>query len=167
MLSTGPIYSAGMRTLQHELHLAESTEWKFRWEKDIDGTNFELHIPPWRVSQPIPQVISVKIYDATSISASRLMVIGGQFSPRDMELLEQIGHHPQENGGLPLRNMLRGCKENPIVSAVERFEIGEDRVRYRPLGNSKTWPTGETSVPISQLAEPYPERLILLVEAAA
>jgi hypothetical protein len=156
-----------MRTLHHELHFAESTELEFRWEKEIDGTNFELHIPPWRVSQPIPQVISVKIYDATPISASRLTVIRGQFSPRDMELLEQIGHHPQEDGGLPLRNMPSGCKENPIVSAVERFEIGEDTVRYRPMGNSKNWVVGKTCVPISQLADPYPERLVLIIESAA
>jgi hypothetical protein len=155
-----------MRALYHELHFAESTELEFRWEKDIDGANFELEIPPWRVSQPTPQTISVKVYDATSISASRLMVIGGQFSPRDMELLEQIGHSPQEGVDLPLRDTPIGGKDNPIVSAVERVDVGENTVRYRPLGNSRNWVIGETSVPISQLADPYPERLILLVESA-
>lgn len=156
-----------MRPLHHDLHFAESTESNFRWEKSIDGTNFELHIPPWRVSQPAPQIISVKIYDATHICAARLVVIRGQFSPRDMELLEQIGHHSQENRGLPLRNIPRGCKGNPIVSAVERYEIEENTVRYRPLGNLRNWAIGETCLPISQLADPYPERLILVVEAAA
>jgi hypothetical protein len=156
-----------MQTLHHELHFAESTELQCRWEKDIDGTNFELHIPPWRVAQPTPQIISVKIYDATAISVSRLMVIGGQFGPRDMELLEQIGHPAQQEEELPLRNILRGRNENPIVSAVERFEIGEDTVRYRPLGNSRNWVIGETCVPISQLADPYPERLVLLIQSAA
>jgi hypothetical protein len=156
-----------MRTLHHDLHLAEATESAFRWEKEIDGTNFQLCIPPWRVPHPTPKIVSVKVYDATPISASRLDVIRGQFSSRDMELLEQFGHNPQENRGLPLRNMPRGCKENPIVSAVERFEIRENTVRYRPLGNFKNWAIGETCVPISQLAEPYPERLILLVQAAA
>ena len=156
-----------MRTLHHELHLAESSELKFRWEKDIDGTNFELHIPPWRVSQPTPQIISVKVYDATSISASRLMAIGGQCSPRDMELLEQLGHPPQQKEELLLRNMQRGGKQNPVVSAVERLETRENTVRYQPLGNARNWVIGETCVPISQLAEPYPERLVLLVESAA
>jgi hypothetical protein len=84
-----------------------------------------------------------------------------------MELLEQVGHPPQQKEELLLRNMQRGQKQNPVVSAVERFETRENTVRYQPLGNPRNWVIGETCVPISQLSDPYPERLILLVEAAA
>ena len=147
-----------MRTFQCKLDLFKSTERKLRWDEEIDGTNFELYIPKWRVPEPTPRMVSVKIYNATSISPSRLLELGhnpeGQLSHSDMLVLEKIGLNAEQ---IWERN------DRLIVAAVKFYETKTQTVRYRPLGDPKDWEVGEPYVPISELGNPYPKRLILLV----
>ena len=160
-----------MRTFHCKLDLVKSTERKFRWDEDIDGTNFELYIPKWRTPEPTPGMISVKIYDATLISRLRLLELGhnpeGQLSHGDMLVLEMIGLNAEQirevDIRLPIEGTPRRRNDHPIVAAVESYEIHTRTVRYRPLGDQKDWEIGEPYVPISELGNPYPERLVFLV----
>lgn len=149
---------SSMRTFHCKLDLVKATERKFRWDEDIYGTKFELYIPQRHVPEPPPRTISVKIYDAALISRARLLELGR--NPQgDMLVLEKTGLTTEH-----IREMLpTEGTPNPIVAAVERHEDHTQTVRYRPLGDPKSWEIGEPYVPKSQLGNPYPERLILLV----
>ena len=157
-----------MRTFHCKLDLVKFTERKFRWDEDIDGTKFELYIPQWRVPEPTPGMISVKIYDASLISRARLLEIGhpnGQLSHGDMLVLETIGLTNEQIRGidkrLPIGGTPRERKDQPIVAAVEFDRLHIRTVRYTPLGDLRE--IGQPYVPISELGDPYPKRLILLV----
>jgi hypothetical protein len=48
--------------LKEVLMYFKETDKKYRWDADIDGTNFELYIPKWRVPKNVPHNIKVTIY---------------------------------------------------------------------------------------------------------
>jgi len=159
-----------MRTFHCKLDLVKSTDRKFRWDEDIDGTNFELYIPHWRVPEPTPRMISVKIYDATFISSSRLLELGrrpGQLNHSDMLVLEKIGLTAEQIREMYVRIPIEGAprerNEHPIIAVVEIDREHTRTVRYSPLGDPERWEIGQPYVPISELGDPYPQQLILLV----
>lgn len=53
----------------------------------------------------------------------------------------------------------QGNREEPIVCVVEKVSGHTETVRYRPLGDPKTWELGEPYIPLALLPANLPERL--------
>jgi hypothetical protein len=143
------------------LDLIKSTEGKLRWDEEIDGTTFELYIPKWRVPEPVPPMISVKIYDGTAIDTS------AQLSPSAKNKLISFGLSADEvrelGNWLPIERTPPDGLKRPIIAVVEFERTHTQTVRYSPVGDPKGWEIGQPYVPISELGFPYPKRLILRV----
>lgn len=150
-----------MRTFHCKLDLVKSTERKLRWDEDIDGTKFELYIPQWRVPQPIPPLISVKIYDASLIDTS------SQLSPSQIAGLMKAGLTAEQireiDSWLPIERSPKDRLDRPIIAAVAFDRVHTQTVRYSPIGDPDVWELGQPYVPTSELGFPYPIRLIVRV----
>src|ERR1700680_1351555 len=83
-------WTVAMRIFNCKLDLVKSTERKLRWDENIDGTNFELYVPKWRVPEPMPPLISVRIFDASLIDTF------SQLSPSQKAGLLKAGLSPEE-----------------------------------------------------------------------
>ncbi len=150
-----------MRTFKCNLDLFKSTEQKLRWDEDVDGTKFELYIPKWRVPEPTPPMISVKIYDANGIDPEQ------QLNPSQKMQLSNAGLTDDQireiDTWLPVRWTVDQHSDRPIIAAVEFDGIHTQTVRYTPIGDPERWEVGQPYVPISVLPFDYPRRLILRV----
>jgi hypothetical protein len=150
-----------MRSFNCNLDLFKSTEQKLRWDEDVDGTKFEFYIPKWRVPEPTPQMISVKIYDASSFDPLH------QLDPVQKFNLSKLGFKDDEireiDKWLPLQCVLEPHSTWDITSVVEFAELHTKTARYRPILEPKYWEIGEPYVPISVLPSDLPRKLILRI----
>jgi hypothetical protein len=150
-----------MRVFKCNFDFSKSTDQKLRWDEDIDGTKFELYIPKWRVPEPTPAIVSVKIYDASSFDPEQ------QFTPSQKIQLSEAGLPDDQirelDTWLPATRNAEPHSDRPIIAAVEFDRIHTQTVRYQPTGDPERWEIGQPYVPISVLLFPYPRRLILLV----
>ena len=118
------------------LEESKETERKVRWDADVVGAPFSLYIPKWRVPEPWPRVIQVRITPSTDTPATHL-------SPAD-----GLNH--------PL------SRTRPIVTHTARVRWHTKTIRYRPDGDESEWETGEPYIPIAMTFEGS-ERLTLTV----
>ena len=145
-----------MRTLRCNLDLFKSTEQKLRWDEDVDGTNFAIYIPKWRVPEPTPPMISVNIVDPDQ-----------QLSPDQEIQLSTAGLTDDQireiDAWPPVTRTVEENPDLPIIAAVEFDRIHTQTVRYKPVGEPDRWELGQPYIPKSILSSDYPKRLILLV----
>lgn len=102
---------------------AKETDNKLRWDADVEGTNFALYIPKWRVPSPWPSRIWVNIF------------------PRRVEGDDPANLSSADIEGDP------SLKHEPIIATVSRFDEKTQTVRFRPVGDPKSWEIGEPYVP--------------------
>ena len=119
-------------------HSAKETENKLRWDVDIDGTNFALYIPKWRVPEPWPSRIWV------NISPQRAKC-------DDLPNLTEEAAHRDPS-----------LKDEPIIATVLRVREHTETVRFQPVGDKEVWEIGEPYVPRT-LIENGEERLRFVV----
>jgi hypothetical protein len=96
---------------------SKETDNKLRWSADVDGVIFHLYIPKWRVPAPWPVMLEVLVGPLTA-------------SPAMDRSLPRPGS-PE--------------LERPIVTTMEMVMEHTQTVRYRPIGDPKSWemqPTG-------------------------
>lgn len=107
------------------LESTKETDKKLRWGRETDdGVVFSLYIPKWRVPEPWPQRIYVKIE-----------LIGNAKSLKPRYTKEHFEEHPS-------------LKTRPIVGVVRRVEEHTETLRYRPIGDDE-WEIGEPYIPYS------------------
>ena len=151
----------GMRTFRCNLDLCKSTDNKFRWDEDVDGTKFSLYVPKLRVPEPTPPMIGIKLYDATGLDPSQ------QLTPVQRAALLKAGMADEQvselDKWLPVSATKEPHSDRPIIAAVKFYKIHTQTVRYKPIGDPESWEIGEPYVPISALPFDYPLQLILRV----
>jgi hypothetical protein len=116
---------------------SKETEKKLRWEVEIEGVLFELYIPKWRIPDPWPGRIVVRLaeLDADAVRPHLIAKFG-----RTIDL------------------------EQPIVSVVARAVERTQTVRFMPLGDPRDWEIGEPYVPYDLLSDDQIQCLQIAVE---
>lgn len=118
----------------------KQTENKFRWHCDVDGTPFEFYIPKWRVPEPCPDKISIKIYLPHERTIS----------------YKKYGKYQYENN-LSLRN-------NMIVATVKKVSEHTKTIRFDPSGYNSEWEIGSPYIPYTLLPYPNVDELLITVD---
>lgn len=108
--------------IEMPLRSSKETDRKLRWGKQIDGVEFFLYIPKWRVPEPWPLTIRVSIEECKTEKKI----------PRFTK--DEIRKFPV-------------LKTSPIICLVESFSQHTKTTRYRPLGVD--WEIGEPYIPYS------------------
>jgi len=109
---------------------------KLRWHVDIEGVPFSLYIPKRRVPMPWPRQIAV------SVSATPMNLGGPSYGS-----VTETSIDPRL----------------PIVALLQLEAERKHTVRYRPLGDVKTWEVGKPYIPYSLLPESAPKLIQLEV----
>lgn len=104
---------------------AKQTDNKLRWDCNVQGVPFSLYIPKWRVPEPWPSRIWVRV-DLCRNEGD----YGANLSLNDVKIDSALRHEP-------------------IVVAVTRHEEKTQTIRYRPVGENNSWEVGEPYIPIS------------------
>jgi hypothetical protein len=116
---------------------SKETDNKLRWQADVEGVNFELYIPKWRVPQPWPNRILVRISDVSA---------------------EAEPQHP------PATSASSASVDRPIFAIVEKVREHTQTVRFAPRGDPKGWHIGEPYIPYNLLPTPDSQALRIEVE---
>ena len=108
---------------------SKQTDNKLRWQADVDGVNFKLYIPKWRVPRPWPSRITVCISDVEP-------------------------HVDRETSPFTVTNSpLEPLLEQPIVAIADRVSDHTQTARFAPRGDPKEWQIGEPYIPYSLLPD--------------
>src|SRR5437867_1119927 len=107
------------------LNFAKETDEKFRWDASVDGTNFELYIPKWRVPNPRPSRILVGI-EETGIDNDLSMTRSNLEYWSDPKL-----------------------RRESIIAMVSRDEEKTKTMKYRPDGAKGDWQIGPPYIPFA------------------
>jgi hypothetical protein len=114
--------------IEMTLHsIAKQTDNKVRWDTEIEGTPFELYIPKWRVPEPWPQLIRVKVEDATQQRRPSLSRAAAAAAP--------------------------DRRKEDIVVGVNKLREHTKTIRYQPEGDASDWEIGEPYIPFSLTQE--------------
>jgi hypothetical protein len=111
---------------------------KLRWQGEVNDESFTLYIPKWRIPTPWPKQIVVAV----------------STMPLD---IHEISVPTQGEEAEPLDSRL------PIITMVDLEYRCKHSVRYRPVGDPKTWEIGTPYIPNSLLPADIPHRLQLEV----
>lgn len=122
------------------LSFAKETENKIRWDCIANKAKFQLYIPKWRVPDPIPLAIYVRLYEV-ALAPPNIKT----YSRQDIEL----------------KPFLRS--EN-IFSHVKKSDDKTLTVRFDPIGNTQDWEIGNPYIPESILPSAEIEELIIEVQ---
>lgn len=101
-----------------QLDEAKETFNKIRWDAYVGNVIFSLYIPKWRVPEPWPSSIWVKILPRRQ---------GGDDAPN-------LSQNDIESNS--------EFKQEPIVATVSRYSSHSRTDRYSPLGPVETWEIG-------------------------
>ena len=104
------------------LEIEKETPNKLRWGTTIDRVPFEIYIPKWRVPEPWPAKVYVKLKPIKSYS--------------------NLPNHLSEVEVPSVTN-------RPVVAYVESYKEHKHTLRYRPIGDKETWEIGEPYIPYS------------------
>ena len=104
---------------------AKQTPNKLRWDTKVEGTLFSLYIPKWRVPEPWPSSIWVKVI------------------PRRREAGDPPNLSRNDVESDPI------LRQEPIVATVLWNSPHSRTDRYSPLGLEETWEIGEPYIPHS------------------
>ena len=111
---------------------SKETDNKLRWQVYVEGVNFKLYVPKWRVPRPWPTRIIVRVSD---IPASG-----------------EAEHQPATSGN-------SASLERPIAAIVKKVREHTQTVRFAPQGDPNNWEIGEPYVPYSLLPSPSVQAL--------
>jgi len=118
----------------------KETENKLRWDADVEGTPFELYIPKWRIPDPPPGKVLIRIF----LTKDRI-----QMTKKFTQ--SEIRQNPQ-------------FKKEPIYAEVSRFREHTKTIRFDPIGNNSNWEIGSPYIPRSILSDENIKKLYLVVE---
>jgi hypothetical protein len=104
---------------------SKTTDNKLRWQADVEGVNFKLYIPKWRVPRPWPIRILVRVIEMPSVTAQFQ-----DFAPT-VDSFDSL--------------------ERPIRAIVEKIQEHTQTMRFAPTGDPKDWEIGEPYIPYSLL----------------
>src|SRR5437667_4156669 len=99
---------------------SKTTDNKLRWQAVVEGVNFKLYVPKWRVPRPWPTRILVRISDV----------------PAGAQVRDQAATAASSNS-----------LERPICGIVERVREHTQTVRFAPQGDPRDWEMGEPYIP--------------------
>ena len=102
----------------------KETENKYRWDTDVDGVRFSMYIPKWRVPEPYPNKIGIRIY-----LEDEIQFYGNEYVRKDYENDDNL-------------------KFQDIIAKVEKKYYCTKTVRFDPVGVPKTWEIGSPYIPI-------------------
>lgn len=130
--------------MQEILAYFKETENKWRWDAILNDEKgekaiFELYIPKWRVPEPYPEKIRVKIGEPHEFPNKKY------FNREDIE----------QNAEL---------KNNRIYAEVKRFSEHKKTIRFNPIGDEKNWEIGSPYIPFQLLPDEDIEHICLSVE---
>lgn len=117
---------------------SKETDNKLRWRADVEGVDFKLYIPKWRVPLPWPRRIIVVI------------------SALPMETSRATQAEPPNRGA-------KEPRERAIVAVVDRVREHTETVRFAPRGDPEQWEIGEPYIPYALLPTPSTQSLRLEV----
>ncbi len=102
---------------------AKETDNKLRWDVDVEGTNFALYIPKWRVPQPWPSKICVQVFPRRYNGDDNF-----NLSPKDIETDSSLSNEP-------------------IIATITKMSEHSKTIKYQPIGEQKYWEIGEPYIP--------------------
>ncbi len=114
----------------------KATERKYRW----DAAPLELYIPQWRVPEPVPDSIAVRIYTEAEYNKK----------------IERVGQAAVSTNP--------DLRKKRIAARVVRHSEKTKTVRYDPAEGYGQPEIGSPYIPITLLDSPYAEFLIIEVE---
>lgn len=122
-----------------ELALLESikeTDNKLCWSTKVDGTEFRLYIPKWRVPEPWPKRIAARVEAMTAalMQTIGMQVLAGAAGPLSLITPEAVAANV-------------ACRTSPICTVVEFVDHKSRTIRYCPLGDQKSWELGQPYIP--------------------
>lgn len=107
-----------------QLESAKQTDNKLRWDCEVQGAPFSLYIPKWRVPEPWPSRIWVRV-----------------------DLCRNSG---KDEGNLSFNDVKTdsALRHEPVIANVYKFEEHTQTIRYCPVGKKELWEIGEPYIPI-------------------
>lgn len=118
----------------------KETDNKHRWDAFVDDTVFELYVPKWRIPDPVPGKILIRIFtDKNKASSSRT------YTPSD------VSDDPE-------------IREKTIFAEICFTREHTKTFRYDPIGEKNKWEIGSPYIPKSVLEYEKIDRLYLSVE---
>lgn len=118
----------------------KSTPNKMVWSVDVEGIEFKLYIPKWRVPEPEPRQILVKIITPDEDIENKLFITK-----------EKIEANPQ----------LRLSK---IYSDIIKIEEHSSTIRFDPLGDTRYWEIGSPYIPKTIFGKNKYEQLTIIID---
>src|SRR5260221_1392937 len=94
---------------------SKTTDNKLRWQAVVEGVNFKLYVPKWRVPRPWPTPILGRISDG----------------PAGAQVRDQAATAASSNS-----------LESPICGIVERVLEHTQNVRFAPQSEPRDWGMG-------------------------
>ncbi len=122
------------------LTYCKETDNKCRWDALVDDTLFELYIPKWRIPDPVPGKVLIRIF-----TNKKNVPFSKTYTPDDAS----------ENPDV---------RKEPIFAEVEFTEEHKKTFRYDPTGDNKKREIGSPYIPKSVLEFEKIEKLYLNVE---
>jgi hypothetical protein len=119
---------------------SRETENKLQWQADVERVSFKLYIPKWRVPQPWPLHILVRVDGL----------------PEEPIHYEQVTPSAARLGGSSL--------ERAIIAIVDRLRDHSETVRFDPRGDPQDWEIGEPYIPYVLLPNLSVPRLSIQVK---
>jgi hypothetical protein len=131
-----------MNAIPEILAYKRETKNKIRWDANVDGTIFELYIPKWRIPDPAPERILIRIF-----------LTDDNIETKDQYTPDEIKQDPE------LRNQ-------PIYSELTRISEHTKTIRFDPIGNPNpnNREIGSPYIPKSILYREDIKRLYIVVE---
>ena len=118
----------------------KETDRKYRWLVMVEDAPFELYIPQWRVPEPVPEEILIKIY----FPSDNLQ--GKRFLSR-----EEVESSPN-------------LKRNKIYTDIRFVEAKTKTFKYEPDREQINWEIGNPYIPKSIFKEKEFKNLSMVVE---
>ncbi len=102
---------------------SKETENKLRWNAKINETTFSLYIPKWRVPEPWPSKILVRV--------------------------DPQRNNVENTPNLKLNDIKcnGSLRHEPIIATVRKFFKHTKTIRYSPVGDKEGWEIGEPYIP--------------------
>ncbi|MCP6718642.1 MAG: hypothetical protein KJI71_00235 [Patescibacteria group bacterium] len=118
----------------------KETDNKIVWVAQLEGVEFKLYIPKWRIPQPDPEEILIKIYSPSEKVGKEEFI-----TKDDIQLNPKL-------------------KNNTIYSDIHRISEHTQTIRFDPDGDRENWEIGSPYIPKSILKGNNIDKLSIAVE---
>ena len=125
----------------HEvLAYQKQTDKKYRWDAQVGDAPFEIYIPKWRVPEPCPATVTVRVYELHEYRRPLTSIRRSQ--------------------ALATPKLLRA----PVVAELAFTEGKTRTVRYDPVVGDDLREIGSPYIPYALLPGPPPQKLVVVVK---